>query len=124
MRSSGKTYNEIAEVISVPKNTVKTYCNRHNIKVGSEPCEISYCKHCGAVIKQNGKNKSRSFCSDDCRYAYWNEKRKGSVNKVKYKLICGCCGKEFETVANKQQKYCCHNCYVKARFRGGVLCES
>ena len=30
-----------------------------------------------------------------------------------------CCGKPFRAYGNSQRKYCCHACYVQARFRGG-----
>ncbi|MDD7161200.1 MAG: hypothetical protein SPF69_06865 [Candidatus Ornithospirochaeta sp.] len=34
-----------------------------------------------------------------------------------YTKVCTCCGSEFFSY-RRDRKYCSHECYIKARFRG------
>ena len=38
------------------------------------------------------------------------------MSKTKYELICRNCLKEFVSIGNKQQKFCCRKCYLENRL--------
>lgn len=39
--------------------------------------------------------------------------------KAVYTFTCPECGKEFTAYGNAKRKYCSHDCYIAARFKGG-----
>ena len=73
-RESGVPYSEIAETLSLPLNTVKSYCKRHNLGGRRERTadNILLCKQCGEGVPQTPHRKAKIFCSDKCRMAWWN----------------------------------------------------
>ena len=73
-RESGVPYSEIAETLSLPLNTVKSYCKRHNLGGRRERTadDILLCKQCGEGVPQTPHRKAKIFCSDKCRMAWWN----------------------------------------------------
>lgn len=117
MRNQGLSYAIIASILNISVNTVKSYCKYHNLKKSDEGEENkAYCLNCGeSLIRLKGK-KAKKFCSDTCRYQWWNKHRK--TNKKKYKeIICPTCSTKFKVYGNTSRKYCTHECYIKARFR-------
>lgn len=38
-------------------------------------------------------------------------------------FVCPSCGREFTAYGNAGRKYCCHPCYIAARFKGGECRE-
>ena len=67
-RESGMPYSEIAETLSLPLNTVKSYCKRHNLGGRRERTaeNILLCKQCGEGVPQTPHRKAKIFCSDKC----------------------------------------------------------
>ena len=125
LHRQGRTYSEIADTLGVPKNTVKTFCWRSQKSVCDASKETgikehketkNQCEHCGKSLHQQPKQKPRRFCCDDCRLAWWKENRDSLNRKAVYHLVCSCCDKNFESYGNKARKYCCHACYIAARF--------
>lgn len=122
LRSSGKSYRDIAAEMDLKESTVKTYCNRS----GLTDKDISFmrskqknkCLYCGAEIHQIPKQKPKKFCSDNCRFAWWNKNRELKNKKALYTIKCCGCGKEFKSYASKTRRYCSTHCYAQAR------CES
>lgn len=78
------------------------------------------CECCGNSIKQIPKQKKKRFCSDECRNKWWNSHLDLVKRKAVYKYKCPNCGKEFEVYGNGHRKFCCHDCYVAYRFKGGA----
>ena len=70
-------------------------------------------------------NKTKMFCSDECRRKWWKENHEQGQRKETaiYKLVCAFCRTEFESYGNKHRKYCCHECYIKDRFRNNTTSE-
>ena len=72
------------------------------------------CRQCGAPLDQTQRGKTRTFCSDRCRAAYWNEHRDLSRRASVHQQTCEVCGHTFYTY---QGRYCSRACYGQARSR-------
>lgn len=89
LRLSGCTYNEIAEILSISKNTVQSICQRAGIKCTDITNRKDYkkgdfqaCKWCGKLFENPWNRKGKAFCSDQCRTEWWNEKRRLNPRKT------------------------------------------
>lgn len=87
------------------------------------------CGYCGREFDDISFS-NRKFCSMECSNKYWGERHRGENNPSygdEYKLCgednpnwnggketrnCKKCGKEFETYASKNSKYCSKECYL------------
>lgn len=122
MRLQGTAYSQIADLLGLSVNTVKSFCRRNSINAcnasndtGNEDNKEK-CKQCGNRLTQPTKGKARTFCSDQCRYAWWNSHRHQPDRKASHRLTCTYCGREFISYGNPNRKYCCHACYTSHRF--------
>ena len=120
LRLAGHSYTQIAEILHLSRNTVKSVCQRY----GFQPevtleieKESGVCQNCGMRIIQPQGRKHRSFCSDACRRAWWKAHRDSGKKKTAILLRCAFCGHMFEDYTRNHRKYCCHACYVQDRFR-------
>ena len=127
MRTDGVSYERIAESIGMTANAVKLYCRRNNLRVcdlnGESPSDQymaarnapSKCPQCGQEIISISLRANRRFCSDECRYKWWNahrnERKCGNVSIGK----CVRCGKTFRYYGG-ERKYCSRSCYMDMRF--------
>lgn len=120
-RENGVSYAEIAEILSLPLNTVKSYCKRHNLGGRRERTveNISLCLQCGTGIPQNPHRKIKKFCSDSCRSLWWRSHNTEIHRKSEQIFICPVCKKEFNAYRSSNQKFCSRACYGKSR--GNVL---
>lgn len=127
LRLKGMGYKAIANLIGLSRDSVRGFCRRNslggnkavvalNIEVKVQKNEICIC--CKKPIKQKIRGRTRKFCSDKCRYAWWNENanKKNKRAEAIYKFTCKYCNREFITYGNKKRKYCSHDCYIKDRF--------
>jgi len=113
MRIDGCSYVNIAKIIGVSENTVKSYCRRQKMTGCKE--ETACCAECGKPIDKS-KRGNRRFCSDACRTKWWNEHPKV---EMLYKANCACCGQEILMRRQSERKYCSHRCYITARYKVG-----
>jgi len=67
LRINGKKPTEIAALLGISVNTVKSHIRRH-----PQTSVTVYCPNCGAVVPQNPGRKTKKFCSDKCRMTWWN----------------------------------------------------
>ena len=87
MRAENYTYAGIGKALGMSGNTVKSICRRY----GFTPAEgvpmkninhaVAYeeqprCKFCGAVMDNPWNRVGKAFCSDRCRYKWWNRERR------------------------------------------------
>lgn len=100
MRAKGVGFSAIANELSLPLSTIKSFCRRYKDK----------CEFCGIEVEQTSGRKHKRFCSDSCRIKWWNLNRTGKEH------ICTGCGEHFTAI--EKRKYCCHKCYIKHRFGG------
>ena len=127
LRKAGRSYTEIADVLGISKNTVKTFCRRNGLSPEVEiiPEEIvsvsttdRFCPHCGKPVIQTQGRKEKKFCSDVCRTRWWNSHLSLVNRKAVYEFSCPTCGSAFTAYGNRHRKYCCHECYIADRFGG------
>ena len=120
-RAQGMGYTAIAGALGLPKNTVKSFCQRNGLgkdtTVFAKPIPDHICRQCGKPLEQSVHRKIRRFCSDACRLAWWHTHRDHSRNAKR--RVCPTCQKEFTT--DRRQTYCSHTCYIRMRF-GREVC--
>ena len=120
LRKSGMGYTEVAREIGISKETVKSFCRRNNL--GGRPGQDSdisagtLCPQCGKELDRKAKTRKPRFCCEACRRAWWSAHPEAGVKKAVYEYTCAYCGKPFSAYGNSRRKYCCHNCYISARF--------
>lgn len=118
LREQGLGYIKIAKAMGISVNTVKSYCKRHAIQDKN-----GYCLYCGKPLHQVKPGRKRKFCSDECRMNWWNTHRELVNHRNVRKMICPNCHKLFTVTGSKPRKYCCHECYVEARFGHHEPCK-
>lgn len=122
MRLQGTAYSQIADTLGLSVNTVKSFCRRINLNACDASNETGneenkeHCKHCGKRLIQKEKQKPKTFCGNDCRYAWWNSHRQQMNRKAVHRLTCAYCGRTFDSYGGKNRKYCGHSCYIADRF--------
>lgn len=117
MRQQGLSCPEIAGLLGMSPNTVKSLCHRNKIEVHlPQKLPPDLCKNCGAPLHHIKGARQKTFCSDKCRYAWWNRQRR----KRPYRLTCYQCGKEFISYGNKKRKFCGRECYNLSRYGEGL----
>ena len=127
LRMEGQGYKSIAKVLSVTEDAVKGHCKRQHLSGPAEIVTINskavkrnsgLCLECSKPIRHNKHGRPRKFCSDACRYTWWNKNpdRGSESEEATYHYTCTHCGKRFAAYGDKNRKYCSHDCYIKARF--------
>lgn len=109
LKSEGYGYKKIATELGLSVFSVQSFIKRNPINLEM----ISTCKKCGKRIQSIRGKKKKQFCSDRCRWDWWNVHIKEVNKKTFYTLICKHCGKEFIAYGNQKRVYCCHECYLK-----------
>lgn len=121
LRSVGFGYKKIAAEIGISENTVKSYLKRmidtDDQKKPNQPAAVFSCLQCGKPVPQNPGRKEKKFCSDACRYRWWNSHPAKDADR-----ICPVCGERFTAYGRRSRKYCSHACYILDRF-GGAACD-
>ena len=117
LRQQGRSYQKIAEQLILSPNTVKSVCRRSKAEAPApEMSTLDTCKNCGAPLPSSVAGRKRTFCSDKCRYAWWNWSRR----KQPYRLTCYCCGKPFISYGNRKRKFCSQEGYILSRYGEGL----
>lgn len=122
MREAGFGYTKIAHALTLPANTIKSFCKRNNlggVAVKSEKLRLAsnrFCLQCGKFLPQNTGHKPRKFCCDACRITWWNTHPDAVNQRAIYTQKCAFCEKTFASYGNKNRRYCCHACYIADRF--------
>lgn len=113
LRQKGYGYVRIAQMLGLSENSVKSFCRRHPLPTAdSRPDGV--CPQCGAKV-----DSRRRFCSDACRVAWWNAHREHPAGKEQAHFVCQHCEKPFVRYPAQKPKYCCHACYIAARYGKG-----
>lgn len=118
LRYQGQSYQLIANNLDLSINTVKSFCYRSNISsTRQNNTDIGKrCINCGVMLVQTPGAKQKTFCSDKCRYAWWNRHK----SKQPCQLSCQFCGKGFISFGNRNRKFCGRECYLRSRYGGGL----
>jgi len=123
MRSNGASYAEIATMLDLSRNTVKSYCQRNAIvqTAITKSDNYTYCKQCGVKFEIIKGRKLKIFCSDKCRTAWWVAHPEKLNRKATYNFICEHCSAAFTAYGNQTRKFCNHACYIASRFGAKVV---
>ena len=118
LRQQQYSFSAIAETTGLPLGTIKSFLSRFGDKKESTAPAVminhTCCRHCGAPLDQTQRGKSKTFCNDRCRMAFWNEHRDLSRRASAHRQICEVCGRAFYTYGGR---YCSRACYGQARSR-------
>lgn len=112
LRKQGYGYKKIAKELSITISAVRYTCST---SLDEDLLSVN-CEQCGLKIKSIKGKKKKRFCSDNCRWKWWNNHQKEVNKKAYYVYRCKCCGKEFSSYGNNKRVYCSHECYTKFRL--------
>ena len=122
MRIHGLSYGQIARFAALPVNSVKSFCRRENLvpqPTSPEEETPMRCRQCGKPLLPTKKH-TQYFCSDACRYTWWNRNRNWARREKAHRLTCVRCGTQFTSYGNKKRKYCGRECYLRSRYGEGL----
>lgn len=109
LKNEGYGYKKIAKELNLPISSIQYFLKNNPIDLEL----VGACKCCGKTIQSIKGKKRKQFCSDRCRWDWWNDHIKEVNKKAYYTLTCKYCGKEFTAYGNQKRVYCCHECYIK-----------
>ncbi|HAL18483.1 MAG TPA: hypothetical protein DCO86_02515 [Spirochaetaceae bacterium] len=69
LSSQGMGYKSIAAKLGLSANTVKSHIKRNAMQ------NDSICLNCGDPLTHLPHKKHKKFCSNACRYSWWNRAR-------------------------------------------------
>ena len=111
----------ISKTTGLPIGTIKSFLSRASRKIKEQAKvdlitteTLGRCRQCGALLKQERRGRAKTFCSDRCRTAYWNEHRDLSQRPSAHLQKCEMCGRDFYTYRGR---YCSRACFGQARSR-------
>ena len=116
LRQIGYGYKKIAKELSMTISAVRYVCS----KLSDEDLLDGSCENCGLKIKSIKGKKKKRFCSDKCRWMWWNKHHNEVNKKAYYTQQCKYCGKEFSSYGNSKRIYCSHDCYIKFKLNKGA----
>lgn len=123
LRRDGWGYKKIAIALEVSADTIKSFCRKEGLggtlAAPGRTQDDTHCRECGRPLIQTVGMKKRKFCSTECRIKWWKAHPKAIKQKAVYTFTCPTCGRKFTSYGNAGRKYCSHECYVAARFKGG-----
>ena len=115
LRSEGYGYKRIAKTLDLTLSVVRYAVN----KMSDEDLLEGRCEKCGIKIKSIKGKKRKRFCSDRCRWDWWNKHQKEVDKKAFYTHVCKWCNQEFTSYGNNRRVYCSHDCYIKFKLNKG-----
>ena len=107
LRMEGKSAGDIALILHLSPNTVRSHIRRHPDLPGTRRCMT-----CGAFVAQPTGRREKKFCSDICRRSWWNAHRHLVNHKSGQSLQCENCGKTFYPNGHKSGRFCSRTCYL------------
>jgi len=77
LRELGYGYKKIASELNTSISIVRYACSKQ-----TDDELIGFCEHCGLEMKSVKGKKKKRFCSDQCRWQWWNEyRRKKAIDR-------------------------------------------
>lgn len=116
LRECGVPIPSIAEQLGISTNTIKSYCQRHNIQLSNRQSKnVRLCLQCHTEIPQNPHRKEKKFCCDKCRQLWWTAHSSIIRRSSQTELTCPVRGKTFQSYKSKHRKFCSRICYGKSK---------
>lgn len=122
LRKQGIGYRQVALELGLSRDAVRYYCKANNLAGNAEEAYENakgvICLQCGKRLTRLQPERKRLFCSDECRYKWWNANRKLLPRPLgsREETLCANCGKPILDYARKKRRYCSHECYIRDRF--------
>lgn len=110
LRKQGYGYKKIAKEIGETIGVVRYLCSSLENESTNDRC-----LGCGVPIRSIKGKKKKQFCSDKCRWNYWNKRKKEENKRAYREVICKFCGRTFMTYGNHQRSFCSIECYKDSR---------
>jgi len=117
LKKLGYGYKKIAKELDLSLSIVRYACS----KINEDDLLIGSCENCGLKIKSIKGKKKKRFCSDKCRWKWWNKNQNQVDKKAFYTHVCTWCNNEFTVYGNNHRVYCSHDCYIKSKTSKGVV---
>ena len=86
LRATNHSYASIGKILDLPPNSVKSICRRYGFTVDEAHTDdqksvasqevLLKCKYCGKLMDNLWHRKQKTFCSDKCRWDYWNQEKR------------------------------------------------
>ena len=87
LRADNYTYASIGKTLGISPNIIKSVCRKYefmprentpqkNINKAVEIEQLPRCKFCGRTMDNPWNRVGKTFCSDKCRYSWWNRERR------------------------------------------------
>ena len=115
LREMGYGYKRIAKELSMTTSAVRYAC----IKTDDVEELTSNCLNCNLKIKSMKGKKAKKFCSDKCRWHWWNTHKDDVKRNAFYTFKCPFCNSEFVAYGNSKRIYCSVSCIAKNRTKRG-----
>jgi len=112
LKQMGYGYKKIAKELNLSLSVVRYACNKMN----EEELLGGSCEQCHVKLKSIKGRKEKRFCSDKCRWKWWNQHHDELKKRAYYTHICKYCNKEFTIYAVKERNYCSHECYINDKI--------
>jgi len=110
LREKGYGYKRIAKELDMTVSAV-----RYAISKSEDQLLSDSCKECGVAIKSLKGKRKKVYCSNGCRWKWWNKQTRDINKKAYYNFICKNCGKEFEAYGTNRRLFCDRECYNSNR---------
>ena len=117
LKKLGYGYKKIAKELDLSLSIVRYACSKKN----DDDLLDGSCENCGIKIKSIKGKKKKRFCSDKCRWKWWNKNQNKVDKKAFYAHVCKWCNKEFTVYGNNHRVYCSHDCYIKSKTSKGAM---
>ena len=123
LRIRGMGYGTIASMTGLKREAVRFACRnvtpgQENVTLADQMKNGEACLYCGAELhNHSGIGRSRKFCGDECRRAYWKIHRTEGIRR-EYSVFthnCIFCGRTFEVYGRAPRKYCSRHCFMLHR---------
>ena len=109
LREQGESYRQIAKIMNLSENTIKSYFRRKQPKASADVC-----LKCRTPLEHIQGKKPKKFCSDKCRMAWWRSNSDALNRKAMYSFVCAHCGVDFQAYGNAKRKFCSTKCFGQA----------
>lgn len=77
LKKAGYGFVRIAKMLSISVKEVRVICK----EIDEMEVLNGNCKNCNTDITSVKGKKIKQFCSDRCRWDYWNNKQKSEITK-------------------------------------------
>ena len=118
LREAGLGYKSISTNTGMSIGAIRAFIKKGGIEVQKPKPVGGVCPNCGKTITSIPGRKKRRFCSKECGLEWWHQHEALLNRKAVYSIVCPSCGKRFTSYGHSNRKYCSHECYINARFRG------